>query len=423
MSKARSSASPSAAAASSPSPGPPPRSLKSWATSGRPRSSAASAPMSATSPASRRSPSVAAQRPPRDRDRGLALGEVGDAPLLGLDLELLRHRATGDHLVELVLEPGDHGAQLELVRELAQAGAVLRARHHLRQVELALDVVLRRGELLRDAGVVGVLGQVLLALRAADLVDRIEHLLERAEALEQVGGGLVADPGDAGDVVRGVALQPDQVGDELGRDPVALDHAVAVVDLRVGDPAGGRHHPHPVADQLVDVAVAGDDHHRDLRLARAPGQGRDQVVGLEALGLDVGEAEGLDGRRQVRPLLAQQVGPRLALRLVRLVGDLAPGPAGVPGDDHRRRIVLGDDLRQHRGEPVDRVRRPPVGGRHVLGQGEERPVGEAVAVDQEELGLGALGLLLGLRGGHAPIIGAGSAPPGRAPALPRPRDR
>ena len=79
------------------------------------------------------------------------------------------------------------------------------------------------------------------------------------------GGGLVADARDAGDVVGRVALEADEVGDQLGRDPVALDHALAVVDPRVGDPARGRHDPHAVVDELVGVAVAGHDHHGDAR--------------------------------------------------------------------------------------------------------------------------------------------------------------
>ena len=98
--------------------------------------------------------------------------------------------------------------------------------------------------LLRDARQVGVLAQVLAPLLARDLVDVLEHLLERPVLLQQLGGGLVADAGDARDVVRGVALQPDEVGHELGRDAVALDHALAVVDAGVGDPARGGHDPH-----------------------------------------------------------------------------------------------------------------------------------------------------------------------------------
>ena len=81
-------------------------------------------------------------------------------------------------------------------------------------------------------------------------------------------GGLLADARDAGDVVRGVALQAGEVGHQLGRDPVAVDHRVAVVDLGLGDPAAGGHHPDAGLDQLEQVAVAGHDHHVDVLLAR-----------------------------------------------------------------------------------------------------------------------------------------------------------
>ena len=215
-------------------------------------------------------------------------------------------------------------------------------RHRRVQVDAGLDVVLQRRQLLRHAGVVGVLDQVLLALGAGDLVDAGQHLLQRAELLQQLGRRLLADPGNAGDVVGGVAAQAHQVGDQLRRHAVALADGIAVVDLGLGDPARGAHHPHPLADQLVGVAVAGDDHHRDPLLARLPRQRGDHVVGLEALDLDVGVAEGLDQRHQVRPLLAQQVGPRFALRLVEVVGDLAPRHPRVPGDDHPGRRVLVD---------------------------------------------------------------------------------
>ena len=58
-------------------------------------------------------------------------------------------------------------------------------------------------------------------------------------------------------------LSPIRSATSSGGDAVALDHPLAVVDLGVGDAARGGHHPDPVADELVDVAVAGDDHHRD----------------------------------------------------------------------------------------------------------------------------------------------------------------
>ena len=46
-------------------------------------------------------------------------------------------------------------------------------------------------------------------------------------------------PGTPGMLSRRVALEADEVGDQLGRDAVAVDHALAVVDLRVGDAARG----------------------------------------------------------------------------------------------------------------------------------------------------------------------------------------
>ena len=54
------------------------------------------------------------------------------------------------------------------------------------------------------------------------------------------------------------------------RHPVALFDRGDVVDLRLGDAARGAHHPDPLADQLVGVAVAGHHHHVDP-LRRGPG--------------------------------------------------------------------------------------------------------------------------------------------------------
>jgi hypothetical protein len=305
-----------------------------------------------------------------------------------LDLDLGLDPAAG-HRVALgqrFFEPLQHRPQLELAHELAQRPAVGLAFHRRPQVDSRVEVVLERRQRLRHARVVGVLDQVLFAFGAGDLVDAFQHLLQRSEFLQQLRGRFLADPGDAGDVVGGVAAQPHQVGHLLRRHPVALDHRLAVVDLGLGDAARGAHHPHSLGNQLVGIAVAGHDHHLDPLLARLAHQRGDHVVGLEAVDLDVGVAEGLDQRHQVRPLLFEQIGAGFALGLVEVVGDLAPGHARVPGDDDALRVVLVDDFDQHRGEAVDRVGRAAVGGPDRLRQGEEGAVGERVAVDQEELG-------------------------------------
>ena len=253
------------------------------------------------------------------------------------------------------------------------------------EVEVDGHVAHHRRQPLGHARVLGVVGQVLLALGAGDLIDAGQHVLERAEALQQLGRRLVADPRDARDVVRRVALEPDEVRHELGRDAVAVDHALAVVDLRVGDAARRRHHPHAVADELVGVAVARDDHHRDVPLPRPLDQRGDHVVGLVALDGDVRVAEGLDERAQVRPLLGEQVGARRALRLVVGRDLLAPGQARVPDDDRRHLAVVGEDLHEHRREAEDRVGGPPVRRRDGFREREERAERERVPVDQEQL--------------------------------------
>ena len=144
-----------------------------------------------------------------------------------------------------------------------------------------------------------------------------EHVLERAEALQQLGGGLVADARDAGDVVRRVALEAVEVGDQLGRDAVAVDDGLVVVDLRVGDAARGGHDPHAARPTSWKASRSPVTTITGMPLAlRALGDRGDHVVGLEALDAHVAVAEGLDERLEVRPLLLEQVGPRRALGLV-----------------------------------------------------------------------------------------------------------
>ena len=210
---------------------------------------------------------------------------------------------------ERLLEPAQRVAQLPVAEHGPHAGAVDLARHLDLEVDVDRHVADHRRELLGEPRGVGVLGEVLLALGAGDLVDAGQHGLEVAEALQQVRGRLVADARDAGDVVGGVALEPDEVRDQLRRDAVAVDHALAVVDLRVGHAAARAHDPHAVVDELVGVAVARDDHHGDPALLGLLGERGDHVVGLVALDGDVAVAERLHERAQVRPLELEQVGP------------------------------------------------------------------------------------------------------------------
>jgi hypothetical protein len=128
-----------------------------------------------------------------------------------------------------------------------------------------------------------------------------------------------------------------------------------------------------------------DDAGWNAGLFGARGQGGDHVVGLPALELDIGVAEGLDQRAEVWELLAQQVGRRLARPLVGLEDLLAVHRAGIPGDRDAARLVVAEQLEQHAGEAVERVCMEAVAGGDVLGQGVVGAVSEVVAVNQEEL--------------------------------------
>ena len=91
-----------------------------------------------------------------------------------------------------------------------------------------------------------------------------------AELHHPLGRGLLADPGDAGQVVARVAAQRGEVR-VLGRgQPVLLGDRLRREPGHVADPAPGHQHRHVVADQLQHVPVAGDDQHAHA-LGRRPG--------------------------------------------------------------------------------------------------------------------------------------------------------
>ncbi len=291
-------------------------------------------------------------------------------------------------LAERLFDAAQGIAQLVLAEDLAQARAVGLARGLRGGVEVERDLALDGRQALGDARVLGVLFEVLFALRAFDVGDAGEHVLQGAVALDELRGGLVPDPGDPGDVVGGVALEAVEVGDQRGGNAVAVEDRLVVVELGVGNPARGRHHLHetPLVDQLEDVAVARDDRHghRGIGPHGALGERGDHVVGLVPLDLHVAVAEGLHERFHRGPLLFEQIRPGASLRLV--LGEQlgTPRGAGIPRHDGGTDAVVGDDLHEHRGEPEDRVGGHPRGGGDRLGEREEGAVDEAWAVDQEE---------------------------------------
>jgi hypothetical protein len=124
-----------------------------------------------------------------------------------------------------------------------------------------------------------------------DLTERRVDGLERAELLEELGRRLRPDAGDAGNVVGRIAHEREQIPHLRGRDAEFLDdlgRAVDFVPHRVPE-----HHAR-VVDELHEVFVARrDDDAQALLLGPRDGDG-DEIVGLEVLGEEDGDAVGLD---------------------------------------------------------------------------------------------------------------------------------
>ena len=304
------------------------------------------------------------------------------APADGLGLG---HGALGrrQRLVERV-DAAEQRAELEATEDLLQLGPVGWLQHEPGGVDTEVEVPPHRCEELGGPSLLRVLGDRLRA-RGRQLGRMLDDLLERAVLRDQLPCGLVPDPGDPRDVVARVALETDEVRNLVGADPVPGLDPLGGVHLHVGDAAWRHHQADVLRHELERVAVGRDDARLDARLVRAGGERGDHVVGLPALELEVLVPERLDDRTEVRKLLAEEIGHRTTLGLVLGVDLLAVHGSRVPCDCDTARPVVGEELEEHVREAEERVRRLPVRRLQLLGQREEAPVRQVVAVDEEEL--------------------------------------
>ena len=251
---------------------------------------------------------------------------------------------------------------------------------------------------------------------ARDLPRIGQQRLERAVRLEQLARALLADAGHALDVVDGVAHERQHVDHLVRRDAELRPHPFGV---EPGALVARIEHPDPVADELVEVLVAGDD--RDVA-AGGPGllgQRADDVVRLE---LVVGQ------NRHAQRLARLVHGGHLRGQVVRhrgpvgLVFRIETGPErrspGVERGGDEIRIVVRHELPEHVDEAVHGVRRPAIGAGQfadgVIGAVELR-----AAVDEIETPAARPRPGGGItRHGHRGLArSSGSGPPGRLRAL------
>ena len=216
-----------------------------------------------------------------------------------------------------------HGGEFKLGEELAAGGVVDGLGAHVVDGELDGDFGVDGDELFGEEDVVAVVLQRLAIGFALDGVGRggggIERGFHGAELLDEFDGTFVADAGRAGDVVDGVAAEGHDVDDALGRNAKGGFDAGGIEDEVV---FGGIKDRHARRDELHHVLVG--RHHVNVVIhgGKLVAECADDVVGLEALVAEDGDAESFERAADVGKLLGKIGGHLGAVGLVAGVVDL-----------------------------------------------------------------------------------------------------
>nr|BFF24937.1 hypothetical protein GCM10025732_29020 [Glycomyces mayteni] len=141
--------------------------------------------------------------------------------------------------------------------------------------------------------VVEVVAQALPGL-AGDLVGLGDEAVEGAVLGDPLGGGLGADAGDAGEVVGLLADERGEVAVAGGGDAVLLLDGLGRVPGEFGDALDRVEEGRVLVDELDGVAVARGDERGEPGGLALGGEGGDDVVCLEGVLGEPGDAEGVE---------------------------------------------------------------------------------------------------------------------------------
>ena len=284
-------------------------------------------------------------------------------------------------------------------------------RHRQRRVLLQLH------QTAREAGHVGLLDQAVAQLAGFHGGGCGEGALQRAVFLDQLGGGLGADAANAGDIVGAVAHQGQHIADQIRPDAEFFDDfRGADADVFHGIQHVGARAVRADADQLHQVLVAGDDGDVPALAGGLARVGGDDVVGLQPLFLDTGQAEGAGGVANQGELGDQVLGRRRTVRLVFRVHVVAERFARFVEDYRQmgravRLVQVLGQFPQHRRIAINRAD----GGAGGVGQRRQAVIGAeniGRAINQIEMRAngGCFGRGFGRGFGHGAFIEAVGGP-------------
>ena len=210
-----------------------------------------------------------------------------------------------------------------------------------------------------------------------------KYAIQTPVSVDQPGRRLFPHPGNTGQVVGLVTSEGGIFHVVGGVDPRSVADSRLVVEHVFGDPPLVVENADVgILDQLVGIAVTGNDQYVPAAVPGHRGQGSDHVICLEAFGVDRLQAQSHNQFPHQVQLLVEDVGLPLSVRLV--AGQLLVAKRRarkVECHRHASRVVVSQKCGQHRREAEDRVRDLTGRGGHVRRKGEERPVGQGVAVD------------------------------------------
>ena len=222
--------------------------------------------------------------------------------------------------------------------------------------------------------------EVLLLGRAADFLHVFENVLQGAIFFQQIAGRLGADQGYAGHVVGRIADQGLIVDHLLRRYAPLLPQDLAIDDFVLADVV----ELHVLGDQLPAVLVAADDETSPAQLVGQAGDRGHDVVGLESLVGQQGNAEGLDHamhEADLRHEVLVHVGPA---RLVLLVERVAKGLARqIEGAEKKVGLLRFQQIEQVAGKTKDGIDRLAAGAGH-LRNGVEDLVDQGVGINHPD---------------------------------------